>query len=147
MTIVPFLEELESSRRAHCYSILGYVVMPNHVHLVLYPSGDLVLGPVLGQIKAHSAFRIISAWKIQKSRLLEHLKVTGQRKSQYAFWQPRGYDHNCRTAEFVREKIVYCHMNPVKAGLVSDPEGWPWSSCRWYHGDKRGIVQIDEIEL
>ncbi len=146
-TIRPFLEELESSRRTHGYALLGYVIMPNHVHLVLYPSEPMALGLELGRIKAHSAFKIISSWKAQNNPVLDHLKAKGSRKSQYAFWQPRGYDHNCRTVETVREKVNYCHMNPVKTGLVSDPVEWPWSSYRWYIGDKQGIVQIDKIEL
>jgi hypothetical protein len=52
-----------------------------------------------------------------------------------------------RTPEAAREKVHYCHMNPARAGLVADPGEWPWSSYRWYTGDRASIVQIDEIGL
>jgi len=146
-TILPFLEELEAKRCIVPFSIPGYVIMPDHVHLVLYPTGNLTVGSVIGEIKKRSAFRIISSWKQQNKETLHRIRVCGRGKQNFAFWQPRGYDHNCRTAEITREKINYCHMNPVKAGLVADPAEWPWSSYRWYNGDKSGLVRIDEIEL
>ena len=146
-TILPFLEELEAKRRIASFSALGYVIMPDHVHLVLHPTGNLAMGAVIGEIKRRSAFRIISLWKREKREVLDRIRAPSGRMQDYAFWQPRGYDHNCRSAEFTRDKINYCHMNPVKAGLISDPSEWPWSSYRWYNGDKSGIVQIDAIEL
>lgn len=146
-SIGPFLEELESARRAHRFHVLGYVVMPDHVHLVIYPHGKLAVGRVIGEIKRRSAFRIISSWKEQNQPILGRVEVSRSGKTGHAFWQPRGYDHNCRTPETVREKINYCHMNPVRARLVAEPRDWPWSSYRWYIGDRQGPVYIDEIEL
>ena len=146
-TIRPFLEEFEAIRCIHKFCVLGYVIMPNHVHLVLHPKGPMSIGPVIGEIKKRSAYRILSSWKSQDREILNRIMVLRGGKTGHAFWQPRGYDHNCRTPESVREKINYCHMNPVKAGLVTDPGDWLWSSYRWYHGDKQGIVQIDEMEL
>ena len=146
-TVLPFLEELEAKRRISGISVLGYVIMPDHVHLVLNPKGNLAMGVLMGEIKKRSAFRIISLWKQQRKVVLDRIKTPSGRKQDFAFWQPRGYDHNCRTAETTREKINYCHMNPVKAGLVSNPGEWPWSSYRWYAGDETGLVQIDAIEL
>ena len=146
-TIIPFLEALETQRRKDKFHILGYVIMPDHVHLIIYPASNMAMGSVIGEIKKRSSYRILSLWKKQKNKILTKIKFSGRGRQQYAFWQPRGYDHNCRTAEFVREKINYCHMNPVKAGLVSEPAEWPWSSYRWYSGDRQGIVNIDELEL
>ena len=146
-TIIPFLEELERQRQRDNFKVLGYVVMPDHVHLIIYPPDPLAVGSVIGEIKKRSSFKILSMWKKQDKEILNRLMVSGRGRQKYAFWQPRGYDHNCRTVEYVREKINYCHMNPVKAGLVSQPGDWPWSSYRWYYGDKGGIVHVDEVEL
>jgi putative transposase len=145
-TIIPFLEEFEIQRRKDGFLVLGYVVMPDHVHLVIHPTENTAVGSIIGEIKKRSSYRILSRWKQQGRNTLIKLTFTGRGRQQYAFWQPRGYDHNCRTADFVREKINYCHRNPVKAGLVSNPGDWPWSSYRWYQGDKSGFVHIDAME-
>ncbi len=105
------------------------------------------LGPVIGKIKGQSGRKIITAWKKYHPGKLSRLAIIRDGKPRYAFWQRRCYDHNCRTVEAVREKINYCHMNPVKAGMVSDPADWPWSSYYWYHGKRDSIVVIDDIEL
>jgi len=146
-TIIPFLEALEIYRRKYVFHIYGYIVMPDHVHLVLYPLRNMAMGSVIGEIKKRSSYKILSLWKKQNRAILREMAVSGRGRQQFAFWQPRGYDRNCRTSEIVREKIHYCHMNPVKAGLVTDPGDWPWSSYRWYCGDERSLVQIECLEL
>ena len=61
-------------------------------------------------------------------------------------WQRRCYDRNCRTPESTREKIEYCHANPVRKGLVSHPWQWQWSSYNWYEGRNDVPIQMDAIE-
>ena len=61
------------------------------------------------------------------------------------FWQPRCYDHNCRGVETVKEKIKYCHKNPVVRGLAESPEEWEWSSYCWYHGIENVPIEMDEF--
>lgn len=146
-TVIPFLEALENHRKKDNFHVLGYVVMPDHIHLVLCPLQKIALGSVIGEIKKQSFYKILSTWKKQNKPILKRMTVSGRGRQQYAFWQPRGYDHNCRTSEFVREKINYCHMNPVKAGLVTDPGDWSWSSYKWYCGDTTGLVQVECVEL
>ncbi len=58
----------------------------------------------------------------------------------------RGYDHNCRARDTVLEKINYCHNNPVKRGLVSEPGEWRWSSYNWYAGVTDGPIEMDGID-
>jgi putative transposase len=145
--IIIFMDELDKARTKHNLAVLGYVIMPNHVHLVLYPKENIKLGPVIGIVKAQTGKRILKKWRKERPGLLENLWVLRNQEPRYVFWQRRCYDHNCRTIDAVREKINYCHMNPVKAGLVSDPDDWPWSSYRWYHGNRDSIVHVDDIEL
>jgi putative transposase len=135
-----FLEALESMRRLHGIRLLGYVIMPEHVHLVVHPPNAIKLGPVIGQLKSQSASRIVS------ERLLVlpancAIEKSGVRRQ--AFWQPRCYDHNCRTPETVVEKINYCHNNPVKRGLVTEPGHWRWSSFNWYASESEVPLAMD----
>ena len=142
-----FLHSLDRLRQKYSFRLLGYVIMPNHVHLVIYPSVEMALGHVMGELKAHSAFHIIRRWKLYDKALLKKLEVMRNGKSVYALWQRRCYDHNCRSVGDVREKINYCHNNPVRARLVSDPGEWLWSSYRWYSGYKDGPIEINDIPL
>lgn len=129
------LEELERARLKHEFKILGYVLMPEHLHLVLLPPDGLPLGLVIREIKSRSAKRVFA------------LECEAKAGMQRVFWQKRCYDHNCRTRESTIEKINYCHNNPVRRGLVSEPAGWRWSSYRCYCGLDDVPLQVDRIEL
>jgi len=145
--IMPFIDELNRARDAYNINILGYVIMPNHVHFVLHPLTDCDLGRIIGEIKSRSAGRILRVLKDKESPLLDLLQINKRGQKKQAFWQARCYDHNCRSIETVREKINYCHMNPVKAGLVAKPGDWKWSSYRWYQGLDDIALEIDGIDL
>jgi hypothetical protein len=62
------------------------------------------------------------------------LRINAGRKESGVFWQPRFFDRALRTVKEYHEKVEYIHLNPVKAGLVSRPEEWPWSSVHDYAG-------------
>ena len=114
--------------------------MPEHLHLVLQPPDDLALGPVLGRMKGWTARQVLDS-------LSGLQKVPCRSDGKPAIWQRRGYDHNCRSLEIVREKVLYCHKNPIARGLVSGPSDWPWSSHNWYQKTGRVVLEIDGIEL
>jgi len=146
-TIMPFIDELQSARAKYDLAILGYVIMPDHVHLVIYPRREVKLGRVIGEIKSRSAPKIIRV--LEKDDPMIMVKLTAYRNGERrrAVWQRRCYDHNCRTPAVAREKINYCHMNPVHAGLANNPANWKWSSYNWYNGDRDVPLEIDGIEL
>jgi putative transposase len=137
-----FLEMLQGIRQQYRIEVLGYVVMPEHVHLVLHPPDGLRLGPIIGELKAKSASRILSGKLVQLPGDCTQMKDGRCRRF---FWQPRCYDHNCRTPETVIEKINYCHNNPVKRGLVGQPAEWDWSSYNWYTGKRDVPLAMDEV--
>ena len=118
-----FEASLEQTRIRYRFVISGYVVMPEHVHL-------LVSEPRNGEL-----MRAIQALKISVARRLP----------QRPFWQRRYYDFNVHSGEKVTEKLNYIHKNPVKRGLVTKPEDWPWSSYRHYQTGERGTVEIESF--
>ncbi|MBN4057175.1 transposase [bacterium AH-315-J21] len=138
-----FLEELESLRLKYDIRILGYVIMPEHVHLVLFPPENSKLGPIIGELKSKSASRILTEQLIELPESCIVFK-NGQRRR--IFWQPRCYDHNCRTVESVVEKVNYCHNNPMKRGLTNEPNQWRWSSYNSIAGEKDIALRIDRID-
>ncbi|SRR5258708_5567109 len=118
-----FESALEDVRRRYSMAVLGYVVMPEHVHL-------LVNEPKRGPLD-----RAIQALKISVSR----------RRPQRPFWQAWYYDFNVHSAEKTTEKLRYLHRNPVARGLVNKPEEWPWSSYLHYQSGVEGTVQIESF--
>jgi len=130
-----FINHLEYVRKKYQFKLFGYVIMTNHVHLVLHPKSDTKLGLLIRELKS----------KMAREYFSEYCKNIPDGK--HIFWQKRCYDHNCRTLETVLEKINYCHNNPVRAGLVGDPGDWKWSSYGWYQGDIDVPIIMDKIEI
>ncbi|MBU8932489.1 MAG: transposase [candidate division Zixibacteria bacterium] len=129
------VEELRRVAQKYDIRILGFVIMPDHVHLVLWPPDGTQLGRVIGEMKSLSARRVFS----------EQTSIQSGKKR--VLWQRRCYDHNCRTPEVVKEKIKYCHGNPMRAGLVSSLADWRWSSYNCYEGNKDVLLDIDIVEF
>ena len=114
---------LEQTRSRHNARIYAYVVMPNHVHLIINepPSISLAQFP--------------KSFKQSASRTLK-----GDRKQ---FWQNRYYDGNIGGEDARLEVIRYIHRNPIKRGLVTRPHDYPWSSFHHYISGHRGTVEIE----
>jgi putative transposase len=138
-----FLDTLTAMKEKHRFLLLGYVVMPEHVHLVLHPEDGTQLGRVMGELKSKSATGIIAN---QLVSFPADCRVVKNGVERWAIWQPRCYDHNCRTEETVLEKINYCHNNPVRRGLAIDPGAWKWSSYSWYVGDRKVPIVVDTFD-
>lgn len=135
---------LAAAREEHGFKLLGYVIMPEHVHIVIWPPEGSAVGTIVGRIKQESAKEILRILDSVSSPLLGKLTITRNGEIKRAFWQRRCYDHNCRGANSVWEKIEYCHKNPVKRGMVRDPSRWTYSSHNWYQGDRDVPLQMDE---
>jgi putative transposase len=141
--IAEFQDQVIQTFRARFIKIFAYVVMPEHVHLIVHPPDSVKLGPVIGELKSKAATRILSKKLIDLPAICYVIKKGVSRR---AVWQPRCYDHNCRTRETMIEKINYCHNNPVKRRLVKESGDWRWSSFNWYRGLKDVPLTIDELE-
>jgi putative transposase len=121
-----FVECLERARRSYRFRVYGYVVMPEHIHL-------LVSEPEIEDLaKAIQSLKIAVA-----QRMRYYSKTSG------TFWQRRYYDHNVRGYESFVEKLRYIHRNPVKRGLVQRPEDWTWSSFEHYATSIASPVEIE----
>jgi putative transposase len=136
---------IDEHRHKYAFRLLGYVFMPEHVHLVLVPDEQTKLGPLIGQIKRHSSRAIHGLLKQSSSPTRFRFYIRRNGKMEFALWQRRCFDHNCRTLELVCQKIEYCHYNPVAKGLVQDPADWVWSSYRAYQGETDVPLAIDEF--
>jgi len=93
------------------YKLYSYVIMPNHVHILLQPGTPLAR--ITKSIKGYTA---------REANLL--LKRTGS-----PFWQYESYDHWVRNERELHKITAYIENNPVAAGFVNKPEDWTWSSA------------------
>jgi putative transposase len=140
-----FLEELESARQRWSFDLWAYVLMPEHVHLLIYPRGlDLKAGKIAGQIKERVARRVIAFIENNIPRWLSRITVCEGNRTRRRFWQPGGgYDRNLINPATAQLMIEYIHNNPVRRGLVTVAEDWEWSSARWYAGMRPVRIELD----
>jgi putative transposase len=133
-----FLRSLERVRRRYRLVVLGYVVMPEHVHL-------LVSEPQRANLST-----AIQALKLGFVRALSRDSLTSRKVGEKwgtPFWQARFYDFNVWTEKKRIEKLRYLHRNPVARGLVDSPQQWKWSSYRWYLNRQTGIVKVEDTHI
>ena len=141
-----FIDALEDARRRHSFDLWAYVVMPEHVHLVIYPrADDYSISAILAGVKqpvARAALRFVRERAPAFLARMRDAQPSG--KVAHRFWQRGGgYDRNLRDPREVFEKINYVHENPVRRGLVSRPEEWLWSSARYYAERSDGVLSPD----
>ena len=119
-----FEQTLERVRQWYGFYIAGYVVMPEHVHL-------LITEPERG--------KLCVALQMLKQNVARQLR----QPEGGPFWLERYYDLNVWNDKKRIEKLRYIHRNPVRQGLVKSPEDWAWSSFRHYLSGADGRVEIE----
>ena len=111
------------------FALFGYVVMPDHVHLLLWPK-SVSLVRVLRDLKSKTGFALAKS-----------------RNAHGPIWQRSYFDFICRRAHDFGEKLEYIHNNAVAAGLVPQAQDWRWSSYRYYAKLGEPLIKPDFIDL
>jgi REP element-mobilizing transposase RayT len=130
------------------YRLLAWVVMPNHVHVLVEP------------LAGHSLPRIVSSWKSYTARRLAALPgppgsspagapgsspapgPPGSSPASSRIWHREYWDRYIRDEGHLTDVVRYIHENPVQARLVGRAEDWPWSSARWW-GEREGRAGLE----
>ena len=115
-----FEQSLEQTRIRYAWSIYAYIVMPEHVHLLVSEPASISLATVIGALK----------------------RSVSKQSTESPFWLPRYFGFNVFSNEKRLEKIHYIHQNPVRRELVTRPEDYPWSSFRNYVLHEPGAVTV-----
>jgi putative transposase len=119
---------------------VGFVILPDHVHGIVWFPRPGLLSAFMHGWKRKSSFHIRSWYRREASSYFEGFGE-GDR-----FWQPKHYSFEIYERNKLEEKLQYMHENPVRAGLVERPTDWRWSSARWYEWRRTVGVPIDWIE-
>jgi putative transposase len=126
-----FVERLIEFSTLKQVGVLAWVVMPEHVHLVLLPEPAESLSPFLATLKRSFSTEVLARWRHLNALVLS---VLVDQQGDPHFWQlGGGYDRNVVGSELL-EKIRYCHSNPVTRGLATSSIDWRWSSARAFEG-------------
>jgi putative transposase len=141
------LQTLEGARRRYRFVVSGYVVMPEHVHLLVSEPQRASLSTVIQALKLGFVRRSYGSGDNLVPRSRKTGETWGTQLVLRHFWQARFYDFNVWTEHKRVEKLRYLHRNPVKRGLVASPELWRWSSFRWYCFGETGPVRINDTDI
>jgi len=137
-----FVKILEEVRLRYHFVVIGYVVMPEHIHLLISEPERGNPSIVMQVLKQRFARRVLS--ELRRKQRSEQSRLWQDTLDAGHVWQHRFYDFVVHTEKKRVEKLRYMHRNPVKRGLVLEPEQWAWSSFRWYALGERGPVIVDE---
>lgn len=134
-------EEIAKARKIYNFQLWAYVLMPNHFHLLIWP-----MEPHYDIAKIESGIKGVMArmykQHLQKNApdLLQGYEVHQRGKLLFTFWQPGGgFDRNLWNPKAINASIAYIEANPVRRGLVTSAEKWPWSSA-FARNQNKGLV-------
>jgi putative transposase len=139
-----FVKILDQVRSRYEFRLVGYVVMPEHVHLLI------------SEPRKSNPSKVLQVLKQRLSRALHRgrrkplpgqfsLPFARSRTDGEAFWQRRFYDFNVWSNKKLKEKLEYMHANPVQRKLVHHPKDWPWSSWSYYEKGADGLIRIEPV--
>jgi putative transposase len=125
------LDNIEFYRKREKALIHGYVIMPNHLHLIISIPEGKSISTYMGNMKKRVAF--------------EYYRLEGT--DPFPFWEHRFDDVHIYSEDVYYTKLNYIHSNPVKAGFVAKHEEWPYSSAGFYAFNKQSLITVNPLEL
>ncbi len=151
-----FLTVLERVRRRSHFVVIGYVVMPEHFHLLITEPQVGNPSTVMQALKLGFARRVLG--ELARAQVSKGARpgapgftppgFTPPRfKASAHVWSARFYDFNVYSERKRVEKLRYIHRNPVERGLVAEADQWLWSSFRSYAYEEIGLVRVNDWEL
>jgi len=134
------------------FKIVGYVLMPEHLHALVWPTPEANPSQIMQKLEDRTAVFILKnlqenlglPWR-RRMLVRVTLPPTVHHHAHFRVWQGKSYDMNIWTAKKVEEKLSYMHNNPVKRGLVKEPGDWPWSSWRYYFLQDASVLAMDRV--
>jgi putative transposase len=123
------------------FRLVAFVIMPEHVHLLVLPTSEARIDEFLSHVKRPTSYRLKESLKRSHDDLLRELTTLERPgKLAFRFWQEGpGYDRNLQNEKAILQAIEYVHLNPVRRGLVTKACDWKWSSANWYESNRKAI--------
>jgi REP-associated tyrosine transposase len=148
-TCLWLVDAINHARKKHRFDLWAYVFMPEHVHLLIWPTNrDYSISKILGSIKIPVTRHALAFVREsgQNTRLLEDPQPN--KDLHYRFWQRGGgHDRNLIEPTAIWAEIDYIHQNPTRRGLCTHADDWHWSSAADYSGLRSGPLHLDMNSL
>ena len=136
------------AKERHQFDLWAYVFMPEHVHLLLWPTRPSYSVAAIRKSVKQSVARRAMSWLRRHNPAGLRALATGRPDIPHQFWmEGGGYDRNVRLWRTLKAMVDYIHANPVRRGLVEHPEEWYWSSARAWAGLGDGPLPIDRASF
>ena len=136
------LNSLRYLQRQHILILYGYVIMEDHIHLIIEADD---VSKTMRSFKSYTARKIIDhlmqTEDIPMLALLKKYKLESHIESTYQVWQEGFHPILLKNSEMMLQKIKYIHDNPVRKGLIKKPEEWKYSSASNYLG-MEGLISV-----
>ena len=147
------LDSLKYCQKGKGLQLHAYVIMTNHVHLIISRKGESLLENIMRDLKKFTSSALIKAvkenpYESRKEWMIDIFEAEGRKNSNnkfYQFWQQDNHPIELTTNKMMDQKLDYLHDNPVKQGFVKRAEDYPWSSISNYIGEE-GVIDVEIIE-
>ena len=144
--VIPLIDSLNFYRYKQEFKLLGYVIMPDHIHLIIWPFGKSTVSNIMRDYKKFTSTRIIRQAEVEDiTEWITAFEQAGEEtgRSDNKVWQDSYWDENVYTERFLLQKLNYVHHNPLRAGLVERLGDYPYSSYRNYELGEEWLIEID----
>ena len=146
------LDSLKYCQKEKGLQLHAYVIMTNHLHLIISREGENLLENIMRDFKKFTSSALIKAikenpYESRKEWMIEIFKTEGGKNPNnkyYQFWRQDNHPIELTSNKMLDQKRDYIHNNPVEQGFVNSPEDYPWSSMANYVGEK-GMIDIEMI--
>jgi REP element-mobilizing transposase RayT len=148
------VESLDYCQRQKGLKIYAWVLMSNHLHMVVSAEGKQAIGDILRDFKKFTNKKILKVLEedeheSRRAWMLDRFYFAGandKRITNYRFWQEGNHVEEIYTSEFLWQKVNYIHLNPVRAEIVGRAEEYLYSSARNYAGEK-GLLEVEVVRF
>jgi REP element-mobilizing transposase RayT len=144
-------DTLDCMRLRERFRLYGFVIMPNHLHMIMQCHADTPLAACVRDLKKHITDRLIRQYRAEGNQaMLGTLAsvVPHPNKQRYKVWEDSYNGKDIFSPEFLRQKLAYIHSNPCQPhwSLAELPEEYIWSSARFYLLDEPAIIPLDNAK-
>ena len=141
------IESLKYCTKNKGLILFGYVIMPNHLHLMSSHDDGTTLSDIMRDFKHFTSTKIAELLESDNNRLFLYiLRKAGKKRSPdqtIKIWQDEYNPVAVTSMKWFRQKMEYMHQNPVRKGFVGKPEDWKYSSARNWLLNDDNIIQVD----
>ena len=141
------IEDLQFYRTAKQFLLLGYLIMPDHVHMIFHPEGNYSIGEILRDYNKHTAHAILHRMKVCDARGVKGLSsITVHRNTRkHQVWQEEPWKEEIFSEHFFMQKLDYIHRNPIRKGLAVNPKDRYYSSFRSLYLEDHRPNKVDRM--